>query len=215
MLNKKIIQIILLCTVFIVVIAGLAFAKTDHKDYKNSKLDDCKDCHNGAAIVGNHGGTREHRLLAERASNNCSDCHQQSFCLDCHNGGNVDAGLRKSISQTGETMPTTHRSDFISIHPIKAKDDPQSCYRCHEQRFCSECHAKNPNKGDMQIKGHTAVGNTQRYFLVRGDSAANNAAHASEARRNLQSCEGCHPDGTVCTTCHVLSPGAKVFKTAH
>ena len=212
MLNKKIILIILLCTAFLAVIAGLAVAKTDHREYKNSRLDDCKDCHNGAAIVGNHGGTREHRLLADRASNNCSDCHQQSFCLDCHNGGNIEASLKKSESRTGETMPTTHRSDFISIHAIKAKDDPQNCYRCHESRFCSDCHSKVPNKGDMRIKGHAAVGNTQRYFLTRTSSPVDNAAHAAEARRNLQSCEGCHPDAVVCSTCHTLSAGAKVFK---
>jgi hypothetical protein len=192
------------------VIAGLAFAKTDHKEYKNSRLDDCKDCHNGAAIVGNHGGVREHRLLAERASNNCSDCHQQSFCLDCHNGGNVEAYQNKSLSRTGETMPTTHRSDFISIHPLKAKDDPQSCYRCHESRFCSDCHAKT-DRGGMRIKDHDPA-NGNKYFLIRGASASDNARHAAEARRNLQSCEGCHPDAVVCTTCHNLSAGAKVFK---
>ena len=144
--NKITIKTTLICTAFLLVIAGTAFAKTDHKEFKNSRLDDCKDCHNGAAIVGNHGGAKEHRLLADRASNNCADCHQQSFCLDCHNGGNVDTSLKKSLSRTGETMPTTHRSDFISIHPIKSKDDPQSCFRCHEQRFCSDCHAKLPNR---------------------------------------------------------------------
>lgn len=208
--NKRLIKILLLCLAFMLVIAGLAFAKTDHKEYKNSRLDDCKDCHNGAAIVGNHGGVREHRLLAERASNNCSDCHQQSFCLDCHNGGNVEAYQNKSLSRTGETMPTTHRSDFISIHPLKAKDDPQSCYRCHESRFCSDCHAKT-DRGGMRIKDHDPA-NGNKYFLIRGASASDNARHAAEARRNLQSCEGCHPDAVVCTTCHNLSAGAKVFK---
>ena len=211
--NKITIKTTLICTAFLLVIAGMAFAKTDHKEYKNSRLDDCKDCHNGAAIVGNHGGTREHRILADRASNNCADCHQQSFCLDCHNGGNVETSLKKSLSRTGETMPTTHRSDFISIHPIKAKDDPQSCYRCHEQRFCSDCHAKIPNRGAMQIKGHTAIGNTQRYFLIRTSPPSDVAIHAAEARRNLQSCEGCHPDAVVCAQCHSLTPGARTFKS--
>jgi len=209
MLNKKIFPIILLCTVLIVALAGMSNAKTDHKEYKNSTLNDCKDCHNGAAIVGNHGGTREHRLLAERAGANCTDCHQQSFCLDCHNGGNVEASKNKSLSRAGETMPTTHRSDFISIHAIKAKDDPQNCYRCHESRFCSDCHAKS-NRGAMQVKNHTAVGNTQRYFITLDPSPANLAAHAADARRNLQSCEGCHPDAQACSRCHVLTPGAPI-----
>jgi membrane protease subunit (stomatin/prohibitin family) len=209
--NKKFVNTILICAAFILVIAGLAFAKTDHKQYKNSRLDDCKDCHSGAAIVGNHGGTREHRLLAERASNNCSDCHKQSFCQDCHNGGNVESYKQKSLSRTGETMPTTHRSDFISIHPIKAKDDPQNCYRCHESRFCSDCHAKTQIRASFRIKDHDPA-NGNKYFLIRGASATDNARHAAEARRNLQSCEGCHPDATVCQTCHNLAAKGAVFK---
>jgi membrane protease subunit (stomatin/prohibitin family) len=215
MLNHKVLKAILFSWAILLVLAGLALAKTDHKEYKNSTLDDCKDCHNGAAIVGNHGGNREHRLLAQRASQNCADCHQQSFCLDCHKGGNLDTYKNKSLSSAGETMPTTHRSDFLSIHAIKAKDDPQNCYRCHEQRFCSDCHAKIPNRGGMRVKDHTPVGNTQVYFLNRASSAADNSRHAAEARRNLQSCEGCHPDATVCSSCHTLTKGAKVFKSAH
>jgi len=212
--NKISIKTTLICTAFLLVLAGMAFAKTDHKEFKNSRLDDCKDCHNGAAIVGNHGGTREHRLLADRASNNCTDCHQQSFCLDCHNGGNVDTSLKKSLSRTGETMPTTHRSDFISIHAIKAKDDPQNCYRCHEARFCSDCHAKT-NRGGMRIKNHDPA-NGNRYFLNTAQFLAGNsppadiAAHAADARRGLQSCEGCHPDARVCEGCHLLTKGAKI-----
>jgi hypothetical protein len=195
-------------------LAGLSSAKTDHREFKNSRLDDCKDCHNGAAIVGNHGGDREHRLLAQRAGSNCTDCHQQSFCQDCHNGGNLDSGLQKSLSRTGEGMPRGHRSDFLSLHPIKAKDDAQNCYRCHESRFCSDCHAKAPNKGALRIKGHTPVGTSQRYFLSRSPapSASDVAAHAAEARRNLQSCQGCHPDAVVCSQCHNLNDKGKVFK---
>jgi len=213
MLTKRIIKILSISTAFTLVIACLAFARTDHKEYKNSKLDDCRDCHTGANEMNSHGGFREHRLLARNATNNCSDCHQQSFCVDCHNGGNIEADKQKSLSRSGEPMPTTHRSDFISIHPIKAKDDPQNCYRCHEPRFCSDCHSRVPNKGSMRIKSHSAVGNTQRYFLTRTSPAADIAAHAAEARRNLQSCQGCHPDAVVCSQCHNLSaPGGKVFK---
>jgi hypothetical protein len=194
----------------IVAVAGMSSAKTDHREYKNSRLDDCKDCHNGAAIVGNHGGNREHRLLAQRAGNNCTDCHQQSFCLDCHKGGNVEAYKQKSLSNTGETMPTTHRSDFLSIHAIKAKDDPQNCYRCHESRSCSECHAKS-NRGTMRIKNHDPA-RANKYFAVLDPSPANLAAHATEARRSLQSCEGCHPDAIVCSQCHSLTKCARVCK---
>jgi hypothetical protein len=213
MLNKRIIKILLLCTAFLLMIACLAFARTDHKEYKNSKLADCKDCHSGAGDVSNHGGFKEHRQLAERAGTNCADCHQQSYCLDCHSGGNIETYKQKSLSGKGEAMPTTHRTDFISIHALKAKDDPQNCYRCHESNFCSDCHSKLQNKGSMSIKSHSASGNTQRYFLNSLSSSAEKAAHAADARRNLQSCQGCHPDAVVCSQCHNMNaPGGKVFK---
>jgi hypothetical protein len=147
-------------------------------------------------VIANHGDffVKEHRLLAQKAGNNCADCHQQSFCLDCHKGGGIEPDLKKSLSTKGEYMPKTHRSDFISIHSIKAKDNPQNCYRCHESSFCQDCHTKIRNKGSMKIKSHRPAGTSQIYNW--------NSDHASEARRNLQSCESCHPDADVCIQCH-------------
>ena len=103
-------------------------------------------------VMSNHGAflVKEHRLLAQMAGNNCADCHQQSFCLDCHKGGGIDPDLRRSLSRRGEYMPRSHRSDFISIHSIKAADNPQNCYRCHESNFCRTATARSGQKGSMQ-----------------------------------------------------------------
>jgi hypothetical protein len=195
MINNKAFKITLLAMGFILVLVCLSFARTDHRDYKNSKLGECQDCHSGSGVMSNHGAfyMKEHRLLAQRAGNNCADCHQQSFCLDCHKGGGIEPDLTRSLSRRGEYMPRSHRSDFISIHSIKAADNPQNCYRCHESRFCSDCHTKT-KKGSMNIKSHRKAGNTQIYDW--------NADHAAEARRNLQSCESCHPEADVCVRCH-------------
>jgi hypothetical protein len=196
MINNKALKIILLSAGFILVLVCLSFARTDHRGYKNSKLDECRDCHSGSGVMSNHGAffVEEHRLLAQKAGNNCYDCHQQSFCLDCHKGGGIEPDLTRSLSRRGEFMPRSHRSDFISIHSIKAADNPQNCYRCHESRFCTDCHSKTRSKGSMNIKSHRKAGNTQNYEW--------NTDHASEARRNLQSCESCHPDADVCVQCH-------------
>jgi hypothetical protein len=190
-------KIVPLCTAILLAIACLAYARTDHKEYKDSKLSACQDCHSGAGDMSNHGDFRQHRLLAQRADTNCMDCHQQSKCFDCHNGGNIEAYMQKSLSREGETMPTTHGADFISTHPLKAKDDPQNCYRCHASNFCSDCHNNTINKG--RIANHWSL--------------ANLAAHPADARRNLQSCQSCHPDAVKdCGGCHNFSAGAKVFR---
>ena len=54
-------------------------------------------------------------------------------------------------------MPKTHRSDFISIHAVKAADNPRDCYRCHESSFCSDCHNRQiqRNRSRMSIKRFT------------------------------------------------------------
>jgi len=176
----------------------------DHKAYKEAKPDDCRDCHAGSGVPDVHNApqfSREHRLVAQRANNNCADCHPQSFCLDCHKGGNVDVDLQKTLSRRGEYMPKTHSPDFISTHAIKAHDDPQSCYRCHEQTFCSDCHTRQigQNRAFMTLQAHKPV------FLSPGVLDPTWISfHQTEAKRNLKSCQGCHPQKTDCSnfSCH-------------
>jgi hypothetical protein len=196
MINNKALKIILLSTALLLLVFCLSFARTDHREFKDVALSDCPVCHSSVGVIANHGDffVKEHRLLAQKAGNNCADCHQQSFCLDCHKGGGIEPDLKKSLSTKGEYMPKTHRSDFISIHSIKAMDNRQNCYRCHESSFCQDCHTKIRNKGSMKIKSHRPAGTSQIYNW--------NSDHASEARRNLQSCESCHPDADVCIQCH-------------
>lgn len=198
---KKLNLIVLLSVLFVTTII---YARTSHKEYKNMDLSECIDCHSSSKVAPNHDDDflKSHRLLAEKADSNCIDCHEQSFCLDCHKGGGISPDLKKSISGKGNYMPKSHRSDFISIHSIKAMDNPQNCYRCHEARFCDSCHAKIPNKSTMRIKSHQPSGGAQSYIW--------NAEHAAEARRNLQSCQSCHPEGSVCMPCHSAKSGLKI-----
>ncbi len=209
MSNKRISVTTLLAAV-LSLIACFSFAKTDHRDYKEAKPRECRDCHKESGVAENHGASflKEHRLLAQKAGSNCADCHNVSYCQDCHKGGNIDADLKMMPSSRGEQMPKTHAADYISTHPIVAKNDQASCYRCHEEKFCSDCHTSIPNRGQMQVKNHVQVGNTLRYNFTSA------AEHAADARQRLQSCEGCHPDAVVCTQCHNLSGGtAAIFRS--
>jgi hypothetical protein len=200
MSRNKAFKIILFSSAACLFFVCLSFAKTDHREYKSAGLETCQDCHKASGVMSNHGTffIREHRLLAKKAGNNCTDCHEQSFCLDCHKGGAITPDLQKGPSRRGEYMPKIHRSDYVSIHSIEAADSPQNCYRCHESKFCTDCHGNIRNKGSMNIKSHRKTGDTQRYW---------DTDHAAEARRNLQSCESCHPDAIVCTKCHYGGSG--------
>jgi len=177
--------------------AQLAAAqKEPHKDYATSSLNECNDCHKSEGVAPNHNADwlRNHRTIAGRAVTNCAQCHNQSFCLDCHQGGGINADL--STSNFGrDYIPKSHRSDFITLHPMKALDNPQSCFRCHDQKYCNACHSRFP-KGQLRIKSHLMLGpDGQRYAPALNE-------HALEARRNLQSCQTCHPEGDVCIRCH-------------
>lgn len=203
MLNNRALKITLMSTALFLGIVCLAFARTDHREYRDAKPEDCRECHSGSGVPANHGPffLNEHKLLARKASINCADCHQQSFCLDCHNGGGLVPDMQKSLSRRGEYMPKTHRSDFISIHPLKAADNPRDCYRCHESNFCSDCHNRQiqKNRTRMSIKPHRPV-----YVSPGVPEPSWVSNHSAEARRNLQSCQGCHPQKSDCTNfaCH-------------
>jgi hypothetical protein len=202
-------QIIQLSAVLVLLTVCASLAATNHREYRDAKPEECRECHRDSGVLPNHGPffMTEHRLLAQKATSNCSECHLQSFCLDCHNGGNVDTNVGRSLSFEGETMPRTHRSDFISIHPIKAADDPKHCYRCHEQSFCTNCHVQQlqRNRANMSIKRFDSRSTHSPTFASPGvPDPAWVSFHSADARRNLQSCQGCHPQKSDCSNfaCH-------------
>jgi hypothetical protein len=195
---KRIVLIVALLGFGLICLQQRSYAdkKMSHAEYAKSPIKDCNECHKGEGIAPNHGAdfVREHRILAGKADKNCNQCHDQAWCLDCHQGGG--SGDNLSISNAGRDFkPRSHRSDFISIHPLKAQDNPQQCYRCHDQKYCTACHSRFP-KGSLRIKSHLMLGpNGQRYAPALNE-------HSTEARRNLQSCQTCHPEGDVCIQCH-------------
>ncbi len=220
-----------LCIVFTLVIATLAWSQTRHTDYATGmEIKFCNECHVANNVEPNHGSfwMKDHRLYREKLPSNCNDCHQQSFCMDCHFGGGIDRDLHVSQSNV-DYMPKTHRTDWKEIHPIKAFDDPRSCDRCHSvKEFCSPCHAKfNPN--DLRFASHrrqfsdlpaSAGGPKHSSFTVDQCATCHpnsvlpthtwTDSHAREARKNLSSCQACHADGGICLKCHSAKTGLQI-----
>lgn len=200
--------------------------KEPHKDYATLKLPECADCHKAEGIAPNHDAdwVRGHRLLASKPDANCNQCHNQSFCLDCHSGGGINADL--STQNYGhDYIPKSHRSDWREIHPLKALDNPQTCTRCHDRRYCNDCHARF-RSDNLQFLSHrrqfsdinlSSVGPNHSNFIPAQcptchpggmlPAHAWSSEHAIEARRNLQACQSCHADGDVCLKCHSAKQG--------
>lgn len=203
-------------------VTALAWAVTPHREYAAMKIPDCNSCHEASGVAPNHTAfwLDQHRVFAERNPNNCSDCHDRSYCYDCHFGGGLTPDLHKSTAGPSY-MPRSHVAGWREIHPIKAWDDPNSCYRCHdEKKFCADCHQRF-NPAELTFLSHrrgfrsinvTDVGPNHATFSVSQCPTCHpnsllpkhewSRDHAREARKNLKTCQTCHPEGDVCLTCH-------------
>ncbi len=162
----------------------------------------------------------QHRAQAKGGAIDCSRCHEQNFCLECHIDGRAD-----EQGEFGNNLANVHRGDFQVSHPIAARTDPQLCNSCHEAKFCSDCH-DTFNRADLGFASHRRAwsdlqtspsGPAHRFFdesqcqgchpnsiLLSHDWSG---SHAREARKNLATCQACHPEGDVCLKCHSAKTG--------
>ena len=199
---KRIVLILAILGLGLVCMQQRSYAdkKMSHAEYAKTAIKDCNDCHKGEGVAPNHDSdfVRGHRVLASKAGNNCSQCHAQAWCLDCHQGGGNGEDLNQSNARR-DYEPKSHRSGWLQIHAIKAQDNQQSCYRCHDEKYCVACHSKLP-QARLESKGfvsHRAPTTGQGW----------GSDHGREARRNLQACQTCHEDGSVCKNCHSAQGG--------
>ncbi|HUJ25535.1 MAG TPA: hypothetical protein VLW85_05935 [Myxococcales bacterium] len=184
-----------------IALCGFAAASTDHKPFNGMAIADCAACHRDSGVTENHGPDfkKEHRILAMKAESNCAECHQQSYCDECHRQGNVES-INKGYSRRGEPMP--HSSTYVSTHALDARTDPRACERCHQsESFCSDCHktALENDRKNMDIRPHGPT-----YIGPGVPDPSWVQFHASDARRNLATCQGCHPNKADCSNfqCH-------------
>ena len=150
----------------------------------------------------------------------CAACHEQKECLACHRAGFAD-----EMGEFSNNMVNVHLSEFNVTHPIAARTDPQRCDTCHNARFCQECHDRFAPE-DWAILSHRkgwsslVVGPSGEAHaeydetlcqLCHQDSVLPShewsAQHGREARKNLATCQACHPQGDVCLRCHSATSG--------
>lgn len=145
------------------------------------------------------GWLERHKTVAAQNSTFCSSCHEESECIECHDG---------------RVRPRpVHPNDWLSLHAVAALQDNPRCTSCHRQQsFCLTCH---------QRTGITMSG-PQGNFAERGrfhppkaqwtDAPRSTLHHAWEAQRNLDACVSCHTERD-CALCHATAamggPGAQ------
>lgn len=136
-----------------------------------------------------------HGAWATGSAHLCSQCHEQSYCADCHAR---TAPLRPSVKLPLATDRNfVHRGDYLGRHALDAAARPASCQTCHGQSFCQDCHRKAHATAD----GRGARSPHPAGYAFRGSGKA---FHGTDARVNIQQCATCHDQGAAsnCVTCH-------------
>jgi predicted CXXCH cytochrome family protein len=163
-----------------------------------------------------------HQLHLKLVKDDCTACHRQlpepfwsdhlapsmEACLTCHQKEWDEGRCELCHRDLGRfslrpVAAFSHQAGFDRNHRLQARAQPESCARCHEQSFCSECHARTGSpRIDLQLPERV-----DRSFIHRNDFLSR---HPIEAAADEATCQRCH--GTdFCQSCHLkngLVPGA-------
>lgn len=142
-----------------------------------------------------HGGNfvKTHGMAARTSSESCTQCHDQSFCADCHAktvGTRIELKFPEDVERN-----FIHRAGWETIHSIEARHDQSMCQRCHGTSYCNNCHSAQ-NVG--------AAGKNPRSPHPAGWAYPGPQSHAGPARREIVNCASCHDQGAQsnCVGCH-------------
>ena len=127
------------------------------------------------------GFATSHAVEAELGQPECTSCHAESSCLQCHDG----------LESSG-----FHPLNFMASHGPEAYGRMSDCTSCHNsEAFCRECHL------NLGLEGRGGVvapfHDNQALWLL---------SHPQAARQDLESCVSCHRQ-TDCLRCHSARSG--------
>ncbi len=167
--------------------------KMNHAEHLVRVNEDCSVCHKALPEP-------VHTEGLAPSMDSCRSCHvheeqyQTGQCEVCH-----QSLTQYRLKPVGDF---SHRGDFTKSHRLEARSPEANCGTCHEQTFCSECHAKTVATKIEVIMPERV----DRNFIHRHDFLSR---HAVEARADEASCQRCH-GLNFCQSCHAnnaLRPG--------
>lgn len=150
----------------------------------------CEDCHGDMSKV------RLATSLQLPREADCLGCHDgvqaTQRCGACHPttaGGIVatrardDRALPALVPRGQSAWGAEHDLAFVEDHAGIAKANPRLCEACHDETFCTDCHA----------------GSMRPLRIHAGDYLT---THALDANARTQDCQACHRTQTFCLGCH-------------
>lgn len=103
----------------------------------------CSQCHTDYRAALDHTAdfNTRHKFYASQNKQNCSLCHKESFCSDCHAHKEELKPSDKLKESVERGLP--HRGDYLTQHRIDGKINPAACMKCHgrtNNERCRTCH---------------------------------------------------------------------------
>ena len=152
---------------------------SDYVEYKEQ----CITCHGGEFTFkpANHTvyWNKDHGISWQMETNSCDHCHSKMYCVNCHQGDNLDREI--------------HSLNYRTTHGIDARANKENCVTCHQElSFCNDCHSIEM----VMPRNHSYVG---------WSSGPGGGLHAREAQYDFDYCQTCHSDANsdvVCVRCH-------------
>jgi hypothetical protein len=168
--------------------------KMNHAEHIDRVKEDCTYCHKSLPNP-----LRTEGLTPKMET--CLSCHEHQVQFD--NGACDTCHLDLARYALKPLAAFSHRNDWLHDHSQEARSGAEVCGTCHEQSFCSECHAKTAGLRVDKLLPERV----DRQFIHRNDFLSR---HSVEASADEALCQRCH--GTdFCQSCHArngLVPGA-------
>jgi hypothetical protein len=186
---------------------------------------DCNLCHPKVEVIRpqSHRADwiHEHSQHAISTSMPCSQCHQDTWCEDCHAGATtiemqdpsdrMASGGPQNRGRTAQIVQRQHELNYRFIHPMDAVGKERQCATCHAREFCVDCHRIEGDEQRFKPAWHGQVpGLPQPWVLIGVGSGG--GRHADWARNDIERCVACHDvegDDPSCIQCHVDFDGVK------
>jgi len=159
-----------------------------HVDLSDYELVDLVEYQHPLGFVQRHGNAAKSDAAV------CTQCHEPTFCNDCHIAAPRAVPL-ELVEHTQVWRDFVHRGDFLTRHAVEAQLERNQCALCHGVSFCDGCHR------ESGIGGSVAPGSPHPPGWL--DPTSPNG-HARAARRDLLSCASCHESDAeaTCAPCH-------------
>ncbi len=136
----------------------------------------------------------DHAAISKSNGKLCNSCHDDAFCIDCHDGPIRPMRI--------------HAGDYLTIHAQDARAAISDCQSCHRtQSFCQACHDR-VGFGDRQ-DGEFGVGGALQFHPPDwAGPPGMPQGHAHAAQRNIGTCVSCHSEDS-CLSCHATTGAAR------